>query len=134
MMGDEITVRMARNDETETVKRIVESQCNIVGMEWVDIAPYWLVAETDRVIGVIQVCPGRPIGRLEFLCFDSGTPDKIRVKAMRQLYLQGCATLKVGGAQFASGLIGFERKALKRWLKRNGAVVMDTGNILVKRL
>jgi hypothetical protein len=40
-------------------------------LQWDRIAPYWLVAEIGgEIVGALQTCPSRPIGRLEMLSLD----------------------------------------------------------------
>ena len=54
---------------------------------------------------------------------------------VNMLLLTGSKMLKEYGAQAASGLIPFEMKWYKRWLKRNhGTVTLTSGNLVLHRL
>jgi len=93
------------------------------------------VAELEGVIiGTIQVCPSRPIGRLEFLCVLKDVPDRVRILAIKKLLVTGVETLKMNGAQLVSGLIPFELKSYKNFLKKRGAVTVSSGNLMIWRV
>ena len=96
-----------------------------------DIYPYWLVAKLEnKIVGAIQTLPGRPIGRLESLCYEPGLSDIDRTRVMRDLVSTGLATLKMGNATMASGMVLFHDKAFKRFLKKRGGFVLASGNIM----
>ena len=129
-------IRMATNADGPTIGRLAqENGFDVEGLDWSDIEPYWLVAENGHgVVGAIQVAPGKPCGRLEMLAIDPKLEGFERGRVVKALLDQGYATLAVGGAQFALGLIPFELKSYKRVLKKRAAVVVASGNLMAKRL
>jgi len=129
-----VTVRMATNADGEVIGALVRAGGFDLEADWSAVAPFWLIAETDRPVGAVQVCPGRPVGRLEFLCFADDADDRTKLSALKMLLFQGCATLQRGGSDYASGMVPFENKWLKRRYKKAGAVTMSTGNLMLKRL
>lgn len=128
-----INIRIAKNKEGEIVQRLVEAGgFNCPGMNWSDIAPYWLLASLDGLdAATIQVCPSKPIGRLEFLAIDEKIIGRKRVAVFQEIVSQACATLYRAGSQYASGLIPFDHKGYKKIIRRRGGVVTGRGNMLM---
>ena len=96
-----------------------------------DVYPYWLVAKMDNIIvGAVQTLSGRPVGRLESLCYQSDLSDIDRTRVMGHLVSTGLATLKMDKATMASGMVTFQDKAFKKFLKKRGGRVLASGNIM----
>lgn len=133
-----IGVRLAMNEDGNVIKGLLDTfilESQLDDVDWTDIYPYWLIAESDGYpVGCIQVCPGKPIGRLEMLAVDQSLPHPVTAKIVQALLLQGLATLRKMGSQLASGMIPFEMKQYKKILRKRGAVVIFAGNALIKRL
>lgn len=132
----ELNIRLATDkDGLEIGDLVWRGGFRVDGIDWTDIGPYWLVAENgDGIVGCIQVCPGKPIGRMEFLVADEKLTHRERATVVKALDIQGCATLSLWGSQAASGMVPFKHKGYKRILKRRGARVMSSGNMFLKRL
>ncbi len=135
MVTRKLIFRLAEDSEGETLKNL----CNLVGYnipgDWSRVHPYWIVAESNGLIlGAIQVCPGLPVGRLEFLAVEPEVSSHLRGRLVRGLVLHGSATLKRMGADGAAGSVPFEMKSYKRVLKKRGAVMIMSGNTFMKRL
>jgi hypothetical protein len=69
-----IKVRLAANDEGPRVAELAAT-CGFVfsdwEIDWSDIHPHWLVADhLGELLGCLQLCYGRPVGRLEILGVD----------------------------------------------------------------
>lgn len=137
-LAGRIKVRMAKNEDTdrEILKTLVMgSGFRTTGLRWSEVSPYWLLAELDgEVKGCIQVCFGKPIGRIEFLCTDPHVYHRIRAVLVRDLLVAACATMKEFGCEAVIGTVPFEYKSYKKMLKDNGCVVVDSGNIIMKSL
>ena len=149
-MTNRISIRLATNADGPEIGNLVwRGGFRVDGIDWSEVEPYWLVAEVSRqpsavsrqeikngakIVGCLQVLPGKPIGRLEFLVVDEALGHRERATIARDLGIQGYATLKLAGAQAASNLVDFKNKSLKRILKKRGARVMGSGNMFLKRL
>jgi len=100
-----------------------------------DIHPYWIVAELGgRIVGCIQTCPSRPVGHLEMLAVASSLTAREHAAVIRVLFAAGITCLHLNRSYMAAGFIPFELKAYKRWLKKRGATVADSGNMMMWRL
>jgi hypothetical protein len=138
-MRSKVHIAIASNFEGPEIKALCvqagyEEYCEL---EFNDVHPYWLVAKLENetgkigpVIGAIQTLPGRPVGRLESLCYYPGLSDIDRTRVMAHLVSTGLATLKMDKATMASGMVAFSDKAFKRFLKKRGGKVLASGNIM----
>lgn len=129
-------IRLGTNADGPRIGELVAAGgFDVIGLDWTLIEPYWLVADTDEeIVGCLQVLPGRPVGRLELLAADDSLTHRERARVLKALVEQGMATLQLAGAQLATGMVPFENKAYKRLLKKRGAVVIASGNMLAKVL
>lgn len=128
-------VRLAENTDAPRIKELVVGAGWKIDVEFAEVYPYWLVAEIDDEIkGAIQVCPGKPMGRLELLSVDPGVSFPQRARIVRELDIQGAATLRKGGSELAVGMIPFGLKSYKKVLKKRGCVVIGQGNMVAKKL
>lgn len=127
-------IRLGTNADGPRIGELVaEGGFDVIGLDWTLIEPYWLVADAgEEIVGCLQVLPGRPVGRLELLAADDSLTHRERTIVIKALIEQGMATLKLAGVQLATGMIPFEHKAYKRLLKKRGAVVIASGNMLAK--
>jgi hypothetical protein len=132
-----VEIRLGKNGEGQRIKELLlaDGVVGIEGLDWSRIEPYWLVADLDgEVVGCLQVCLGLPMGRLELLATDKEMPHRMRATVVRELLLQGVATLTRLGAGMATGMVSFDQKAYKKMLRRRGAVVIFSGNTYAKLL
>jgi len=114
------------------VEAIVRQTWKVEGLDFSEVHPHWLIAESDgEPIGVCQVLLGKPVGRVEFLCVRDDVPDMTRGRAMKALYRTATETIRKYGGTIASGMVAFSNKPVKKWLKKRGAHVFDSGNILM---
>ncbi len=135
-MTQDIKIRLATNDEGPIIKSFVAAHgFEEDYLDWNHIYPFWLVAVIQNVIvGCIQLCPSRPVARIEFLHTIPELSHRERSLVVWQLILTGKETLKIEGAQMISAVIPFELKSYKRILKRRGAVTALSGNLMVWRV
>ena len=135
-MDNAHNIRLATDEDGPEIGNLVwQGGFRVDGIDWTDIGPYWLVAENGAgIVGCIQVCPGKPIGRAEFLSVDEKLTHREQAVISKALVIQGCATLSLWGSQAASSMVSFKNKGFKRILKRRGARVMSSGNMFLKRL
>jgi hypothetical protein len=134
----EVTVRLAGNDEGKTVgdlARIAGFYVEGWDIDWSDIHPHWLLAEHEgRVVGAVQICYGKPVARLEMLALVPELPKRVRAAVIMELTAVAEQTMIQYGAQAGSSMISFSMPEFKKFVKRNGGVTVDSGNIFLKRL
>lgn len=133
-----VEVRLAQPDEGKVVQDLAACSgfaFDHWAIDWSDIHPHWLLAEHEgKPVGTIQVCYGKPIGRLEILGIPEELPKRLRAAVVRSLVEVGSAILTEYGAQGVSGMIPFSMPGYKRVAKKRGWSTLDSGNIMVKRL
>ncbi len=132
-----ITVGLASNDDGNAIRKLVGFPDHInEQIDWNDIYPYWLIALNDetKVVGCVQVCLGKPVGRLEMLSLDESLTKVQKAKVTVRLTEQGFRTLKMHGVQYVSAVVPFEEKSYKKILKRRGGFVAMTGNLMAVNL
>ena len=96
--------------------------------------PFWLVAEDEKIIGALQIILAKPIGWLEMLVLDPELTELARARVVKQLASAGMTALKGFGAQLVMFSVPYEEKSYKKALKKRGAVVTSSGNVLAKLL
>jgi hypothetical protein len=130
-----IKARLAVNEEGPRVAELAATcgfRFSDWEIDWSNIHPHWLVADhLGGLLGGWQVCYGRPVGRLEILGVEPTLEKPERAFVVELLLRTGSKILKDYGAQAASGLIPFELKSYKRWLKARGAVTLASGNLIM---
>jgi hypothetical protein len=133
-------VRLALNSEGSIIRRLAEAQTLPKEFRdvfnWDDIFPYWLVAENGAgIVGCIQVCPGKPMGRLENLSLDVAMAPQQKARAAKMLIDGGAQTLRTMGSSVTSSMISFQNKSFKRMLKRHfDYKVTTSGNVMMRAL
>ena len=136
IVRSDIKARLAANDEGPRVAELAAT-CGFVfsdwEIDWSDIHPHWIVADhRGDLLGCLQICYGRPVGRLEILGIDPSLEKEDRSHVVELIIRSGFKLLKDYGCQASSSMIPFELKSYKRWLKRRGGVTLSTGNIIMK--
>lgn len=122
---------LAPNVMGEEIKSLVNKAGFLTKLDWSDIYPFWLVAIAEnKIVGCLQVCPGKPVGRLEMLAVDQEYTHQKKAKVVSMLLTVGVRTLKAHGAQMVTGHVGFEDKGYKRMLKKRGCEVISSGNMM----
>jgi hypothetical protein len=135
-MPPHLHIRFARDAEAVLIGQMVHGSHDAVpAVAWEAVNPFWLVAEqVGEVIGCVQLCYSRPIGRLEFLSFLPSLPYRTRALAVRRLLDLGCVTLRMHGASSVAGCVPFTERAWRDILKDNGCRVLSSGNVMVKEV
>ena len=137
-MRKPITVRPVRNHEGDLLRQIVtrEMTADWKELDWTNIEPYWLAAVQDgKILAVIQVIVGYPMGIIEFLCFAEDYSDMQRARICKILSKSAIAGLVSAGVTAVSSSVPFHNKSWKNVLKRKwGCRVYASGNLLMKRI
>ncbi len=136
MTAEKTSIRHATNTDGEAISELMFSAgYDPRGTDWSDIAPYWLVAEIDnKVVGAIQICYGKPMGRLDLTGILPELSAHRGARVYRDLVLSGLQTLHTFGAQTASGYVPFPNRNIKRFLKKIGGRSLGQGNFMEMRL
>lgn len=128
-------IRIAQNEDGPRIGELArQSGFTVDGLDWSEVHPFWLVAEDEKVIGALQVILAKPIGWLEMLVLDPNLAELARARVVKKLATAGMTALKGFGAQLVMFSVPYEEKSYKKALKKRGAVVTSTGNILAKLL
>ncbi len=128
-------IRIARNEDGSRVGELAKlSGFAIEGIDWSEVYPFWLVVEDEKIVGALQIILAKPIGWLEMLVLDPDLTPLARARTVKQLASAGMTALKRFGTQIVMFSVPFEEKAYKKILKKRGAVVTSSGNVLAKRL
>ena len=129
-------IRLAENKDGRVIRGLVEKQFGVLEqLDWDDIAPYWLVAERDgRIVGAIQTCPSRPVGRLEMLTVDRTLGHREKALVIKALAYAGMGLLKGHRSAQVQMFIPEDLSEYRAVLEKRGAVILDTGHMLAKRL
>jgi hypothetical protein len=126
--------RLAENTDGEAVKALLIAAGPFdATLPFDDIHPYWIVVELPGrgIVGCVQTCPSRPIGRLEMMAVAADLTPRERGAVVRQLFYGGITCLHLNRAVVAAGFVPFELRAYKRWLKKRGSAVADSGNMMM---
>lgn len=127
-------IRLAQNEDGPRIGEIARHSGFTVDMDWSEVHPFWLVAEDERIVGAVQVILAKPIGWLEMLVLDPDLTPLARARVVKHLASAGMTALKRFGAQIVMFSVPFEEKSYKKALKKRGAVVTSSGNVLAKLL
>lgn len=130
-------VRWANHDEGLVVQSILENQSAGLA-QWADwtlpLGPYWLLYCDPDPIGCINVNPGMPVGRMEWLCVKKETPRRVYACAIRDLCYAGMAVLKQGGSQYVAGYVADHETSWKNVIERRQLVPVEHGALYMGRL
>jgi hypothetical protein len=130
-----VRLRVAEPRDGEEIGRLIQTDWKIDGVDWSKCGANWLVAEFGgEVCGCIEILPGHPFGRVEFLGLSDALPQRHRARVARALLRQGIATLKVFGCAAVSSIIPRELESYRVILGRRGCVSIGDGEIVMRRL
>jgi hypothetical protein len=133
-----ITVRIATDQDGPDIARLAKlSSFEFEGMEidWSDIFPHWILAEHEgRAVGAVQVCPGRPVGRMDLLFLDPQLRNAQRGIATKFLTMAGQEVCRRAGAQIVMSVIAHDMPGFKKVAKKRGWRTINSGVLMVKRV
>ena len=127
-------VRFASNAEAPRIRELVEETQKIIGLDWSEIYPYWLVAEKDGIVGCLNISMSKPLARMELLSLDPKLGHYAKGRVALALIYRGFGILKGEGADGILFIVSFADKSFKRIIKRHGGIVMAQGNLMVRKL
>lgn len=124
------TVRFATESDLTALAALVQLGFS---HQWTaEDAKSWLVAEIDgRLVGAVQVCMTRPVGRLELLSVVDDLDHRTRAAVVKTLTAAGLTTLQHLGCPIAACFVAQHDRGFRRMLKKRlGAQVVNAGVIL----
>ena len=134
---DSIKIEIADDGVAPEVERLSKSnhfEFEGWDIDWSQVYPSWLVAFIGgEMVGCVQVLPGIPLGRLEFLSVNMDLKREIRREIAKKLDLAGLATLKSQGSQGAAATIPFDRPGFRDLVESLGGTDINEGWIVVQR-
>ena len=93
------------------------------------IGPYWLLYCDPDPVGCINVNPGMPVGRLEWLTVIKELPRRQYACAIRDLCYAGMGILKSQGSQRVVGYVADHDAKWKKVIERRGLVPVENGTL-----
>ena len=93
------------------------------------LGPYWLVYCAPDPVGCINVNPGMPVGRLEWLTVVKEVPKRVYACAIRDLCYAGMSALKQGGSQVVAGYVADQDSSWKRVIERRKLYPVEHGTL-----
>lgn len=132
----DFTVRSAKNEDGPAIAALLHADGpDFRHLDWSDIGTGWIVADRDGVlVGVVQVCQGKPVGRLEMLALDTTRSKTLRAKALKALLLTGCKVLAYFGSQEVQFLAPASNDDYRKIVERYGSRRMLEGVIYARPL
>lgn len=133
---EDIIVRMAKPQDAEALAGLTQKSFGPYKVDWTDATHDWLVAEVaGSVYGCVQLCIGRPVGRLELLCVAETLTPRDKHAIMLELARGGMYALKETDAQIIIVFVEFASKGFKRMIKKRfGGRVTNSGNLVTAYL
>jgi hypothetical protein len=98
------------------------------------LGPYWLLHCDPHPVGCINVNPGMPVGRLEWLTVLKELPRRQYACVIRDLCYAGMRILKDQGSQKVAGYVNDQDKGWKRVIERRGLIPTEHGTLYMGTL
>lgn len=130
-------IRWALPHEGPLVQSILANQNVALAYQvnWLlPLGPYWLVYCAPNPVGCINVNPGMPVGRLEWLTVIKELPKRTYACAIRDLCYAGMSVLKQGGSQMVAGYVNDEDLSWKRIIEKRGLIPTEHGTLYIRGL
>lgn len=125
-------IRWALTHEGPVVREILANQGVTLAnqVRWdLPLGPYWILFCAPDPIGCINVNPGMPVGRLEWLTVKKEVPKRIYACAIRDLCYAGMSVLKQGGSQVVAGYVADHDASWKRVIERRDFYPIEHGTL-----
>ena len=93
------------------------------------LGPYWLLYCDPDPMGCINVNPGMPVGRLEWLTVLKELPRRKYACVIRDLCYAGMHILKSQGSQKVAGYVADHDAKWKQVIERRGLIPVEQGTL-----
>lgn len=98
------------------------------------LGPYWLLYCDPNPVGCINVNPGMPVGRMEWLTVMKTVPKRQYACAIRDLCYAGMSILKSQGSQFVAGYVADHQGSWKRVIEKRHLQPVEHGTLYMGKL
>lgn len=130
-----LKIRFALDSDGSTLKAfLAQGDRDVEGIEFVGIEGFWLLAETDRIVGCLQLAHSRPYSVAESMLVCSELRPYVRAKVFKKLVDASMSVFKYLGSDGMVSQVPFADKAFKRALKKRGWVTISSGNYMARSL
>lgn len=130
-------LQIAQPHHGAAIRRLVKAD-RLEGLEhldWTNLGGQWLVVmKADAVVGCIQVLPGRPIGRVDFMVLDDSLSHRERAEATSMLIEQVTMLLRMAGVGAMISVVPDDPDGWPVVLERRGWVPIADGMMMIRRL
>lgn len=132
----EFSIRIATNLDGQEIHDLVDEMTMQYGYtlphcNWNKIEPFWYVAEIGGyLLGAVQICIGRPIGRIELLAIRPQLSHTKKAKVMKSLVYHAFCAMKLDGIELACMLVADKENEFSRILERWGARFAVKGKMM----
>ena len=93
------------------------------------LGPYWLLYCDPDPVGCVNVNPGMPVGRMEWLTVKKELPRRQYACVIRDLCYAGMHILKGQGSQVVVGYVSNDHKGWKKVIERRGLRPVEDGTL-----
>lgn len=130
------TITMSTDHDGPAILALLEpTYPYLVELDWSHVGPSWMLASlNDRLVGCLQVMPGLPVARLEYLGIHPGLSHTQRAKVAYTLMHTAMGACRAAGCSMVQGIIG---RSYEHWVDRlvaRGGTVVISGDTVARRL
>lgn len=136
-MSAALTLAIAVAEHGPAVRRLigVDRLEGLEHLDWTNLGGQWLVVlKGDAVVGCIQVLPGRPIGRVDFMVLDDSLSHRERAEATSMLIEQVTMLLRMAGVGAMISVVPDDPDGWPVVLERRGWAPVGDGMMMIRRL
>lgn len=137
-MASGLDIQIAQPEHGEAIRQLLQADRvqGLEGLDWTNLGGQWVVILKDgEVTGCIQVLPGKPIARAEFMVLGRSLTPRERAEATSMLIQYVTMLLRLAGAGAMISVIADDEAAgWPKVLQRRGWVAMADGTMMMKRL
>lgn len=132
-----LELKLAQPEHGEAIRRLVKADLleGLEHLDWTNLGGQWLVVmKADAVVGCIQVLPGKPIGRVDFMVLDDSLTHREKSEATSMLIQQVTMLLRMAGVGAMISVVPDDPDGWPVVLERRGWVPIADGMMMIRRL
>lgn len=132
-----LELKLAQPEHGEAIRRLVKADLleGLEHLDWTNLGGQWLVVmKADAVVGCIQVLPGKPIGRVDFMVLDDSLTHREKSEATSMLIQQVTMLLRMAGVGAMISVVPDDPDGWPVVLERRGWVPVADGMMMIRRL
>ncbi|MGD9648770.1 MAG: hypothetical protein AB7U73_23870 [Pirellulales bacterium] len=136
-MSHSLDIAIAQPQHGQDIRRLIRCE-QVEGLEeldWENLGGQWIVIlKAGAVVGCIQVLPGKPIARAEFMVLDDSLSNRERAEATSMLIQHVTMLLRMAGCGAMISVVADDVAGWPVVLERRGWVPMIDGTMMIRRL